>query len=488
MIFINTFRAMKRSSASTILLLFFIILLAGALCFWIDVSVIVAVPLSLRNRFTGRPWTSTEFSLNCSNQSTTTSCVGANETSAMACPGFFRWIHEDLRPWKDTGISRDMLERAKKHAHFRLVIVEGKAYVEQYSKPYQTRDVFTIWGILQLLNLYPGKIPDLELMFRCGDKTVIQKHDIQGSDATPPAVLFQYCGHSTALNIVFPDWTFWGWAETNIKPWKIMLEGMVGGNKRIKWQDREPYAYWRGNPHVSPNREDLMKCNVSDKYDWLARLYEQNWGKEREQGYKHSKLEDQCTHRYKIYIEGNSWSVSEKYILACDSMALLIKPEYYDFFSRSMEPMQHYWPVRASNKCKDIKFAVEWGNNHSVDAQAIGKAGSKFIQENLKMEYVYEYMFHLFKEYAKLLRFKPKIPAGAVEVSSESTASSLGGLWKMFILESVVKSPGDALVPCTAPPPYDAHNLQDLFQRKENVRRQVEMWGDEYWENLNKKQ
>jgi hypothetical protein len=48
-------------------------------------------------------------------------------------------------------------------------------------------------------------------------------------------------------------------------------------------------------------------------------------------------------------------------------MALLIKPEYYDFFSRSMEPMQHYWPIRASNKCKDIKFAVEWGNNHSVD-------------------------------------------------------------------------------------------------------------------------
>ncbi|XP_011023363.1 PREDICTED: O-glucosyltransferase rumi homolog [Populus euphratica] len=488
MIFINTFQAMKRSSASTILFLFFIILLAGALCFWIDISVIVAVPLSLRNRFTGRPRTSTEFSLNCSNQSTTTSCVGANESSAMACPGFFRWIHEDLRPWKDTGISRDMLERAKKHAHFRLVIVEGKAYVEHYSKPYQTRDVFTIWGILQLLNLYPGKIPDLELMFRCGDKTVIQKHDIQGSDGMSPPVLFQYCGHSTALNIVFPDWTFWGWAETNIKPWKIVLEGMVEGNKKIKWQDREPYAYWRGNPHVSPNREDLMKCNVSDKYDWLARLYEQNWGKERERGYKDSKLEEQCTHRYKIYIEGNSWSVSEKYILACDSMALLIKPEYYDFFSRSMEPMQHYWPIRASNKCKDIKFAVEWGNNHSVDAQAIGKAGSKLIQENLKMQYVYEYMFHLFKEYAKLLRFKPKIPAGAIEVSSESTASSLGGLWKMFILESVVKSPDDALVPCTAPPPYDAHTLQDLFQRKENVRRQVEMWGDEYWENLNKKQ
>lgn len=67
----------------------------------------------------------------------------------------------------------------------------------------------------------------------------------------------------------------YGRAEINIKPWEIVLEGMVEGNKKIKWKDREPYAYWRGNPHVSPSREDLMKCNVSDKYDWLARLYEQ---------------------------------------------------------------------------------------------------------------------------------------------------------------------------------------------------------------------
>lgn len=73
-----------------------------------------------------------------------------------------------------------------------------------------------------------------------------------------------------------------------------------------------------------------------------------------------------CTalNRYKIYIEGSAWSVSEKYILACDSVALLVKPLYYDFFSRSLMPTQHYWPVRQDDKCRSIKFAVEWGNNH----------------------------------------------------------------------------------------------------------------------------
>jgi hypothetical protein len=68
--------------------------------------------------------------------------------------------------------------------------------------------------------------------------------------------------------------------------------------------------------------------------------------------------------RYKIYIEGSAWSVSEKYILACDSVSFLVKPHYYDFFTRSLKPMHHYWPIRDDDKCRSIKFAVDWGNAH----------------------------------------------------------------------------------------------------------------------------
>lgn len=69
--------------------------------------------------------------------------------------------------------------------------------------------------------------------------------------------------------------------------------------------------------------------------------------------------------RYKIYIEGLAWSVSEKYILACDSVTLLVNPRYYDIFTRSLQPLKHYWPINENNKCKSIKFAVDWGNNHT---------------------------------------------------------------------------------------------------------------------------
>ena len=62
-------------------------------------------------------------------------------------------------------------------------------------------------------------------------------------------------------------------AEINIKPWDSILKDIKQGNNQTKWIDREPYAYWKGNPFVAENRQDLLKCNVSDQQDWNARLF-----------------------------------------------------------------------------------------------------------------------------------------------------------------------------------------------------------------------
>ncbi|XP_074321802.1 uncharacterized protein LOC141658994 [Silene latifolia] len=183
---------------------------------------------------------------------------------------------------------------------------------------------------------------------------------------------------------------------------------------------------------------------------------------------------------YKIYIEGWAWSVSQKYILACDSMTLLVKPVYHEFFTRGMLRFVHYWPIRDDQKCKSLKFAVEWGNNHTSEAQAIGEAGSDYIHEDLKMENVYDYMFHLLNEYAKLLRFKPEIPPNATELCPEAMACQTGGIWRNLMEESLEKSPKDG-APCTLPPPYDALGLQGFLDKKANLTRQVEMWEHKYW-------
>ncbi|KAK8565828.1 hypothetical protein V6N13_020906 [Hibiscus sabdariffa] len=471
---------LKGFVTTTTSFIFFFFLLVIAALIWLDFPIIRGNPFSFappsskihpEKKIHHVSIERIQFPLNCSSFVNYVTVFEPKGSTAETCPDYFRWIHQDLRPWKASGITKDMIERGIPSADFRLVIVNGNVYVERYRPSFQTRDLFTIWGILQLLKLYPGKVPDLELLFYCGDNTVIMKRDYEGPSAASPPPVFHYCGEKAALDIIFPDWSFWGWAEVNIKPWEETLRAIRKGAERIKWENREPYAYWKGAP-TSTDRLDLLKCNLSDTDDWSVRVYEQDWGKEIGQGFKHSNLEDQCTHRYKIYAEGRTWSVSEKYIMACDSMTLMIQPEYYDFFSRSLVPAKHFWPIGRENKCGRLKFAVEWGNNHTRQAQAIGKAGSQFMEEMLAMRNVYDYMFHLLNEYSKLLKFKPTIPPNAQRVCAETTEQ---GLAKEFMLQSMVKSPSDKL-PCALRPPFEPRAMQASLDVKQNNTRQVEMW------------
>ncbi|KAF2297800.1 hypothetical protein GH714_003157 [Hevea brasiliensis] len=232
--------------------------------------------------------------------------------------------------------------------------------------------MFTVWGILQLLRRYPGRLPDMELMFDCDDKPVVRSSDYSGPNSTGPPPLFRYCGDRWTMDVVFPDWSFWGWAEINIKPWNDMLKDIKEGNNKTKWIDREPYAYWKGNPFVAETRRDLLTCNVSDEQDWNARLF--------------------------------------------------------------------------------------------IQAQAIGKAASDFIQEELKMDYVYDYMFHLLNMYAKLLKFEPRVTQGAVELCSEVMACPADGLERKFMTESLVKSPS-VTGPCTMPPAYEPRVLGAFYRK-----------------------
>lgn len=62
--------------------------------------------------------------------------------------------------------------------------------------------------------------------------------------------------------------------ELSIKPWEVLQQEIQEGNGRIKWKDREAYAYWKGNTRVGAARRDLAKCNASDQDDWKARIFE----------------------------------------------------------------------------------------------------------------------------------------------------------------------------------------------------------------------
>ncbi|CAD5190153.1 unnamed protein product [Musa acuminata subsp. malaccensis] len=429
---------------------------------------------------------SVHITLSCPNQNAAV-CQRSTLASALSlttsqnsatCPEYFRWIHEDLRHWKSTGITKETVESAKKFATFRLVVLDGRVYVEEYFGHLMARNVFTLWGILQLVNRYPGRVPDLDLMFNCMDQPAIKSAEYKSSTLPP---VFHYCNNDQTSDILFPDWSFWGWPETNIKPWVPLMKEMKEANEEIKWTDREPYAFWKGNPLMGRNRHELLKCNMTNEQDWNARIYTQDWKQEEKQGFQHSNLARQCSHRqvlmdrYRIYVDGLAWSVSQKYIMACNSPTLFVNTPWYEFFQRGLIPGRHYWPIPENNMCRAIKLAVDWGNEHQQEAQTMGKASSDFFQEEVKMDFVYDYMLHVLTEYAKLLRYKPTIPEKATEFCLESIACPAPGDVKKFLLDSMEKSTHDA-EPCKLPPPFTPEELQQLLENKANAVKQVEMW------------
>ncbi|KAL5223374.1 hypothetical protein ABZP36_028087 [Zizania latifolia] len=385
------------------------------------------------------------------------------------CPSYFRHIERDLEPWRVAGITREVVERGRRQAHFRLVVVDGRAYVEKYRRAFQTRDVFTQWGILQLLRRYPGRVPDLDLMFNCEDMPEVRAAAYPDPAAAPP--LFRYCKDPSTLDVLFPDWSFWGWPEVNVRPWGPLLAEVAEENARLPWPEREPYAYWKGNPNVAPLRGELLRCNDSQ----TARLYRQDWGLANRNGFRDSNLARQCRHRYKIYVQGRSWSVSRKYILACDSPVLAVSTPFQDFFSRGLVAGTHYWPIDpASPKlCPAIRFAVDWGNAHPAQAQRIGVDGSSFARDDMAMEYVYDYMLHVLTRYAALLRYKPTVPERAVEMCPESLGCPAGGRNRDFMMQSREEYVAD-YEPCKLPPPFTADEVSQMAQRDNDALSKID--------------
>ncbi|XP_039005488.1 uncharacterized protein LOC120132865 [Hibiscus syriacus] len=146
---------LKGFVTTTATFIFFFFLVVVVALFWMDIPIIRGDPFSFTSKVHHERF---QFPLTCSTSVNISSAFNPKDSPTKTCPDYFRWIHQDLKQFKTSGITKDLIESGTPSADFRLVIVDGNAYVDRYRPSYQTRDLFTIWGILQLLKLYPGKV------------------------------------------------------------------------------------------------------------------------------------------------------------------------------------------------------------------------------------------------------------------------------------------------------------------------------------------
>ncbi|CAM6106082.1 unnamed protein product [Calypogeia fissa] len=376
------------------------------------------------------------------------------------CPSYFNWIREDLAPWKESGISRINLDVGQKHTSFRATILKGLLYIDIYGECHQSRLLFTVWGLLLLLEKYKNKIPDVEFMFNCLDKPRAR------IDTAMSIPVFSYCSSRDYYDIPWPDWSYWGWPELQIESWDQEFDKISKGSKKQAWKTKHNRAYWRGNPYVEVKkepdlevpinfREQLPVCsNTTDNFKVDVMI--QDWYKELNMAKKNSRLENQCTHRYMLYVEGVAWSVSLKYIMACGSPTMVISPDYYDFYQRGLQFGVHYIPVQPnasciSKLCDKLNEVVDQAEWNLLRGEKIGQQGQDFVQKELGMDKVYDYMYHVLVKYAQLQEFQPQVSNTAHLVTQDYLLCLAEPISKLLLTQARKHMPSSK-TPCTMSP------------------------------------
>ena len=104
-------------------------------------------------------------------------------------------------------------------------------------------------------------------------------------------------------------------------------------------------------------------------------------------------------------------------------------------------------------------------------AKEIGKAGQDFMWRTLSMNHVYDYVFHLLNEYAKLQTFNPVVPPEA-QIVCQNTILCFADDKKSKNILSKSEEKASILPPCTFAPHSELFikDIELQMQKKNKIR------------------
>jgi len=167
--------------------------------------------------------------------------AGAAWLHGQGCPLF--WVPEkDLEPWSKSGITRTHLDSAQQDDfNFLVVIAAGQLFFKQFKFCWRNRVPFGLLGFLNLIQRYGSQVPDVAIRFSCEDMPVVPVGKRAPGRDRPP-ITVGYCSSKEFADLVWPDWSFWGWPQTHAGTWEYEQRVIAGNASLIPWEQRLPRA------------------------------------------------------------------------------------------------------------------------------------------------------------------------------------------------------------------------------------------------------
>lgn len=331
------------------------------------------------------------------------------------CSCYRSVVKEDLKPFKESGISRNVIKEANQKGT-RYLLLNHTLYRDKNCM-FPARCSGVEHFIIQLAPL----LPDFELVLNVRDWPQISKYH---SKILP---VLSFSKTKEYYDIMYPAWSFWeGGPAIKLYPkglgrWDHQRKILTSAAERWPWEKKERIAFFRGS-RTSSERDPLILLS-RERPDLVDAAYTKNQAWKSKQDTLNAEpaeevlLEDHCKFRYLFNFRGVAASFRLKHLFLCGSLVFHVGNEWLEFFYRHLKPWVHYVPVEKNARKEDIKELIEFFNNHDNIAQEIADRGREFILQHLRLSDVKCYWKMLLREYSNLITYKLENDPSLIQIS-----------------------------------------------------------------------
>lgn len=165
---------------------------------------------------------------------------------------------------------------------------------------------------------------------------------------------------------LMPDFNFWAWKPTG-SAYEDARRRAMTHDSAVK--DKIPKIVWRGNRHINPEvRKALIETGKGK--EWAD--VEGGW----------LDIADFCRYLFAVYTEGHSWSGRLKYLLNCDTVAIVHELEFTTSFYHLLNPSgpdQNY--IQVKRDWSDLEEKVKYHLERPEHTQRIIQNSIKTFRE-----------------------------------------------------------------------------------------------------------
>ncbi|XP_017102096.2 O-glucosyltransferase rumi [Drosophila bipectinata] len=331
-------------------------------------------------------------------------CSTDDEDSKCACHAAV--IKHDLAPYKATGVTRQMIEKAAGYG------TKYKIFNHRLYRDANCMFPSRCQGIEHFLLPLIASLPNMDLVINTRDYP--QLNTAWGNSGRGP--IFSFSKTSEYMDVMYPAWTFWaGGPATKLHPrgigrWDQMREKLEKRSAAIPWSQKRELGFFRGS-RTSDERDTLILLSRRSP-GIVEAQYTKN------QGWKSPKdtldappadevsFEDHCKYKYLFNFRGVAASFRLKHLFLCKSLVFHVGDEWQEFFYDQLKPWVHYVPLKSYPSQQDYEKLLEFFRKNDDLAKEIAERGYDFIWKHLRMKDIKCYWRKLLKGYVKLLNYE----------------------------------------------------------------------------------